>query len=347
MSEDRGIGGAGIEIMVERIAELRAVGGEERDALALWPERLYLARNSDGCVELFIEGARDSFGQGALGQSLEHGRYSDIRTGREFEAVVIRAASGEWWARPMAHVAYEAVQAMSRKPDIANDELLQIIAPYLKLVLERRLLSTEQQVGLTGEMIFLQELLTAASALGVAIQAVLDRWTGWDSASRDFKGGAVAVEVKTTGTELRQHWVHPMYQLLAATAEDERVFVFSVGLRVDRSRSYRLTTAVERIMERLPADASTVFLDLLARYAGVGLTMSQWRQYELEPGFLVTQAPALIRVDHLPDILRPEAFRADELPSRVTDLRYRVSLEGLPLATRLEREAVLRELLGA
>ena len=33
----------------------------------------------------------------------------------------------------------------------------------------------------------------------------------------------------------------------------------------------------------------------------VNLTMP----YELEPGFLVTQPPALIRVDHLSDILRP------------------------------------------
>ena len=56
--------------------------------------------------------------------------------------------------------------------------------------------------------------------------------------------------------------------------------------------------------------------------------------------------PALIRVDHLTDILRPEAFSDRKLPERVSDLRYRVDLTGLPVIGAPERACILDSLLG-
>jgi hypothetical protein len=334
-----------VEELVEKIAGLRRGPGDERDALTLSSQRLHLARNADDNIELFIEGSRDSFGQSAVGQALEFGRYREILDDREFQAILIRSGAGAAWVRPMAHLTYEAVQVLGQNPDITNEELLTSIGPYLKLVVERQLLSTEQQVGLMGELIFLQELLNAASALGVSSQTALTRWTGWDSASRDFKGGGIAVEAKTTGSPARHHWVHPMYQLLPESGTKEQVFVFSVGLRVDRSRSYRLTTAIDRILDLLVDEPKQLFLGRVRLYAGVGFDTAQWRQYELEPGFFLAQPPALYRVDHLQDILRPEVFRGEGPPARVIDLRYRVSLEGLPAVNQVERELVLRGLL--
>jgi len=335
-----------VETLAADILSLPTAVGDQRNALTLWSCRLHLARNSDDYVELFIEGPRESFAHSPIGRGLEFGSFREVRADREFPALVIRSGPGEVWTRPMAHVSYEALQAIARNPGISNEGLVEAIGPYLGLVIERQLLSTEQQLGLTGELIFLFEVLKAASALGISSQTALSRWTGWDSASRDFKGGAVAVEVKTTGSIARHHWVHPLYQLLSEPGTNEHVFVYSVGLRVDRSRSYRLTTAIERILECLPNDATRVFLHQLSQYVGVGFNMGLWHQYELEPGFYVAQPPTLYRVDQLADIIRPESFVQADVPARVLDLRYRVELEGLPGVSQQAREVLLRELLG-
>jgi Putative PD-(D/E)XK family member, (DUF4420) len=279
------------------------------------------------------------------GGGLEFGRFKEMRNAREFSALVIRSGPGIAWLRPMAHLTYEASQAIHQDPHITNEALLVAVDPFLRLVIGRQLLSTEHQMGLTGELIFLQELVNAANALGVSTRIALERWTGWDTASRDFKGGAVAVEVKATGGPSRQHWVHPMYQLLSNPGAGEKVYLCSIGLRVDRSRSYRLTTAIERIRESLAVDCHEQFTERLCRYGGSGFDMAHWRQYELEPGFLGTQPLALFRVDECKDILRPESFVGGLPPARVADVRYRLSLEGLPPLNQSQREAVLHELI--
>ena len=334
-----------VEELASAIEALSRTPGEDRDAQTLWSERLHVGRNADDCIELFIEGTLESFAQSAVGHGLEFGRFKERRNAREFTALVIRSGPGVGWVRPMAHLAYEAVQAVHRDPQVTNEALLRSLSPFLRLAIARELLSTEHQVGLTGELIFLQELLNAASALGVSSRTALSRWTGWSAASRDFKGEGIAVEVKATGGPSRQHWVHPMYQLLPEPSSGEKVFVCSIGLRVDRSRPYRLTTAIKRILERLPDESHEQFMEQLGQYGGKGFEVAQWRQYELEPGFLVTQAPALFRVDELGDILRPESFSDGKPPGRAVDMRYLLSLEGLPAVSQVQREVLLRGLL--
>ena len=336
-----------VEALVERIHGLAHSKGEERDALTLWPKRLHLARNAEDQVELFIEGPVESFGRGALGNGLEHGKFQEVRDRRKFPALVVRGGAGVPWARPMAHIGYEALRTIRSNPDVSNEDVLEAIGPYLALALRAEVLSVEHQLGLTGELIFLRELLAEAKGSGMSALTAIACWAGWDSATRDFCGTGVAVEVKTTGGEARHHWVHPPYQLLPTPGSGERVFVFSVGLKVDRSRAYKLTTAVERVAEFLSGEAEQAFWERIAQYGGVGFDRNQWRRYELEPGFLATQSPTLYRVDQLEEILRPEAFVGRTLPARVLDLSYRVNLEGLPSIPVGEREALIRALLGS
>jgi hypothetical protein len=334
-----------VEGLATLISALRKTAGEERDAVTLIPGRLHTARNAADCIELFIEGERDSFAQSAIGKGLEAGYYTERQSGRVFPAVVVRSGPGVVWARPMAHLIYEGLQVLRVNPEATNEELLGAIAPYLALVVERSILPIEHQLGLTGELIFLLELINGASALGLSSRRAIDRWTGWDSASRDFKGGAIAVEVKTTAGVTRQHWVHPMYQFLSEEQSDERVFVYSVGLRVDRSRDYKLTTAVERVLESLPTDLHGLFQERIEQYLGTGFSFAQWREYTLEPGFLVSLAPSLYRVDHLIEILRPQSFVGGSPPARALDLRYLATLDGLQPVNQTDREAIVAELL--
>ena len=335
-----------LEAIVTAIASLKPAERETRDALTLWPERLHLALGPSDRLELFIEGDRSSFGQGATGQALEFGSYRDINRTREFVAVLVRARAGESSVRPMAHLAYEALQCVRADPEVTNEALLHRLGPYFPLVVDREILTTDQQIGLTAELMFLQDLLNATSRLGITAEVALDCWTGWESASRDFKGGEVAVEVKASRSDRRLHWVHPMYQLLPAEGEAEGIYVFSVGIQVDRSRSFRFLTMFDRVLESLPASSRPKFLDRIGQYVGVGFEEAQRRQYELEPGFLVSQPPRLFRVDHVDDILQPGSFVGGQPPRRVHDLRYRVSLDGLPATSATERNGVLEALLA-
>ena len=139
--------------------------------------------------------------------------------------------------------------------------------------------------------------------------------------------------------------MHPLCQLLPEPGGVEKVYVYSVGLKVDRSHLFKLTTAVDRVLESLDELTRPAFVDILGRYLGIGLELSQRAQYELEPGFIVTLAPSLFRVDDRSDILRPESFVGETVPQRVVDIRYQVSLESLSALSQVEREQLLSQLL--
>ena len=340
---DRGSLETDLESVTAAIHELEDARGESRSALTLYPKRLHVARGPERHIELFVEGDRESFGQVVVGHALEFGTYRELRGDREFTAVVVRAGSDDAWIRPMAHIAYEAHHFLVSDPAASNERLLNHLAPYLEIVNDRDILSIDQQTGLAAELLFLESVLNAAEELGSSPEAALSSWTGWDSSSRDFKGAGIAVEVKASKGSKRVHWVHPMYQLLADPAGDaEEVYVSSVGLRTDRSRPFKLLTVVDRLLQRLSGVAADSLARNLASYGGHGFSLSQRRQYELEPGFLVTLSPKLYRVDSLCDILRPESFQGGAPPDRVGSIRYRVNLEGVPPATASERRRVMQ-----
>lgn len=343
MTEKRDALGPDLESLTKAIQGLEDANGETRDALTLSPDRLHLARGPKRRIELFIEGDRDSFGQGAVGHALEFGTFRELRGRREFSAVVVRAGPDDVWIRPISHIAYEAQHYLLTHPVASNEQLLSYLTPYLEIVSDRDILSINQQTGLAAELLFLESLLNAAEGLGATAEAAVSSWTGWDSASRDFKSAGVAVEVKASRSSKRVHWVHPMYQLLAdPEGEPEEVYVSSVGLQTDRSRSFKLLTLIDRVLDRLSGVAADILVKNLAAYGGQqGFNLSQRRQYELEPGFLVTLVPTLYRVDSLRDILRPESFEGGTPPDRVSDIRYRVNLEGVPPTSDMERRRVL------
>ena len=336
--------GSDVESLTTAIQELEDAKGEIRDALTLFAARLHIARGPRRRIELFIEGNRESFGQVVVGQALEFGAYREARRNREFSAVVVRAGSDDVWIRPMAHIAYEARYFLEGHPTASNEHLLNHLVPYLEIICDRDILSIDQQTGLAAELLFLESVLNAAEGLGGTPEAAVASWTGWDSASRDFKGAGIAVEVKASRGSKRVHWVRPMYQLLADPAGGpEEVYVSSVGLQTDRSRSFKLLTVVDRVLKRVSGVAADTLTKNLAVYGGrQGFNLAHRRQYELEPGFLVTLPATLYRVDTLRDILRPESFEGSAPPDRVSDIRYRVNLEGVPPTSGIERRRVLR-----
>jgi hypothetical protein len=334
-----------LEDLVTTIFELSPTDSDARNAVTLWQNRLHISRSRDGDLELFVEGDRPSFGNSILGRALEFGRFRDAIQNREFDAVLISAGGEERWIRPVAHIAYEAVQLVREDPNITNERLFELIAIYLGLISEKELMSVEQQGGLIGELLFLQELLTTATSRGLPTSRVLNAWKGWDSASRDFAHDEVAVEVKTSATGSRQHWIQPIEQLLG-TSSGERVYLLSIGIVRDRSRSLTLISMINRVTELLDPAGTNVLEHYLEGYCGIGYTSAQIGYYSLEPGFRITAPASLFRVDNLSDIMRPEVFVLGQQPARVVEIGYRLSLDGLSPLTAEERNTVVNHLIS-
>ena len=337
-----------IESLAREISRLEPCSGESRQAYTVAKARIHLARGPRDTIELFVEGDRASFGLAAVGHSLEWGTFYDLKGSRNFPALVVRTQDGDSAVRLMAHLAYEAARLVEHNPHVTNSELLEQLTPFISLVIQRSILSVQYQMGLTSELMLLLELLNFAERQDPPLdqRLALAAWKGWDSASRDFSGIGVAVEVKATSHDSRRHSVHPMRQLLPDPSRpDERVYIYSVGLRPDRSNSFRVLTAFDRVFARLDSDAQHEFAEKLGRYGGFGFHIELRSHYELDPGFSLVHAAALFRVDNVPDILRPESFVGGAPPSRAKRIRYDLLLEGLRPAPPQERDTVFRQLL--
>lgn len=337
-----------IESLALEVSQLESWDGSGRHALTIARERLHLARGPNDCIELFIEGPRASFGYTAIGKCLEWGEFHDRNARRQFSALVIRALDSATAVRLMAHVAYEALQLLAGKSEITNSDLLSRLQPFVSLVIDRSILTIESQMGLVGELMLINELLNFADAHVPRIDptVVLSTWKGWDLAGRDFLGGKVAIEVKTTARTARQHTINAMSQLLSDVSRtDERVYVYSVGLRPDRSSSFRLMAAFDRVLVRLDGSARNQFVECSRKYGSLGLDSALRGYYDLEPGFVITHSPAIFQTDNSNEILRPNSFVGGVPPNRVSRIRYDFALEGLAAATEAERSEVYAELL--
>jgi hypothetical protein len=339
---------AAIETLFAQLEGLQQSTGEERLATRIATGRLYVARSGD-FLELFIEGSRESFGQMRGARYVSWGEFRDLDSGRLVPALVLKVKHGVTGARLLAHVTYELASALERDPEITNVTLLQIVGPFLSLLLEASVLSTEEQMGLMGELLFLQELLNFGLSQRPAVPAamVLECWHGWQPAGRDYSGPGIAIECKATAADVRVHALTGMYQVLPdINAAEERVYVFSTGLRQDPSSPFRLIEQVERIEAALPPTEHSSFRNRLRQYAGRGFDLALREHYLLCAGFRQTIAGALFRTDTLDGVLRLSSFIGGAPPSRALRISYDLSLEGAIRVGREERGSVLRGLLN-
>lgn len=182
------------------------------------------------------------------------------------------------------------------------------------------LLTPERQLGLLGELWLLDRLI---SVHGVA---ALDAWTGPKGEAHDFRIGKQEFEVKTTSGEHRTHIISSDSQLIASPGHD--LYVLSLQFAAGGPSGRSLRDVAEALGSRLAALhvasrfehtlESTFQLSFsnLAHYTG------RW-QLRSRP-YLVPVFESFPRITHA-DVLslpRPEM-------ERVSDLRYRLDMEGL------------------
>ncbi|MHB1510431.1 MAG: PD-(D/E)XK motif protein [Acidimicrobiales bacterium] len=202
----------------------------------------------------------------------------------------------------------------------ANEAVNECVAGWTDLLRQATLLSPERQLGLIGELWLLSRLV---ARLGPA--EALAAWTGPSQAAHDFRFGRFEVEVKTTRGERRVHVISGDTQLLASLGC--KLYMLSLQFTAagaDAGES--LASRVAAIRGQLTERPFVQLFDALL-LASYGLDPSDLAHYSST--VKLRTPPYLVPVDaDFPRLVLADLVGGDTL-ARVSDLRYRVDVEGL------------------
>lgn len=202
----------------------------------------------------------------------------------------------------------------------ANTAINECVARWQDLLAQAAVLSPERQLGLVGELWLLHHLIGRLGA-----DRALAAWTGPTGAAHDFRFGAEEIEVKTTSGEHRVHMISSDTQLLPSAGC--RLHLLSLQFTIagsDQGRS--LGGWVDVIRHRLArSNLARAFEGLLT--TTYGLDPSDLSRYDAHlklrtPAYVVPIDEGFPRIV-LGDMLDVNAAR------RISDVRYRVDVEGL------------------
>lgn len=182
------------------------------------------------------------------------------------------------------------------------NSILGIVEEWQTLLTPRGTLSPEQELGLWGELWFIDQ--------SNDVTRLIEAWRGPEGDSVDFFMSGKSTEIKTSRVR-RQHHVSQS-QVETPVGQHEAWFL-SVWVKVDPSASLTVPKLVERILKRAGDRAGA-----LKKLAQAGFSPSDKGNFTA--GFLVMSEPEWYPADSVP--------RVRSFDSGVTDLRYRINLDG-------------------
>lgn len=219
----------------ERLTVRRALAGRHPDVLIA----LDAAKRRHVLVEL---------PEGELGELAERTSRGiavqtvELRPGGEavkrFIEVVCLDAQGH---AALDTIAVELIDALEAGASIGRVRLVQnVLAKWRRFWsgIAQGVLSKEEQLGLFGELWFLNRWL--APAVGVA--AAVTMWRGPAGARNDFEAPGLAIEVKTTGRVDGAHVIHGLDQLLEPPGG--KLMLFNLLVRDEASGTENLPAQV-------------------------------------------------------------------------------------------------------
>ncbi|MCX6132980.1 MAG: PD-(D/E)XK motif protein [Ignavibacteriales bacterium] len=223
--------------------------------------------------------------------------------------------------RQFYHFAVAVTEKMLSGEVSALDAVTAELQCFAELLAERLVLGVERQIGLLGELLFL-ERLTASKGI-----QMLDCWVGPDAEPHDFRVDTREFEVKTTVAPKRVHIIHGAEQLVAS--KDCSLFLLSVILGPPGdSSSFSLAGKVRDVERLFTANAARKkrFFEKLEK---AGLRKTDLAHYGRKYSF--RRALAIIPVDNkFPALTRPVIQKAiGSLSQRIESMQYAVNLEGL------------------
>jgi hypothetical protein len=189
------------------------------------------------------------------------------------------------------------------------------VAHLRDLTMARSPLPLEREIGLLGELLFLEYCITVLGA-----QAAVDAWHGPLAEEHDFAIGSVHVEVKSTASDRRVHVIHGLDQLEPLAGVP--LVLLSMQLTRSSPESGRTLPAVIAAV-RTHAGARRGALD-------VKLAMLGWDDFDADlhdTPWAVRSAPLAYAVDEdFPAITSDRLGGAVPHLGQISDVSYRVDL---------------------
>ncbi|MEU4253370.1 PD-(D/E)XK motif protein [Amycolatopsis sp. NPDC026612] len=221
---------------------------------------------------------------------------------------------------PLLCAIIDRLQLRHMRADAAVAETLRVLGRLLQRL---ESLGIEEEIGLFGELLVLRALI---GPLGAA--AAVDAWCGPDAEEHDFALDDFDLEVKTTHSERRAHWISSWTQL---TERPERP-LWLASLQLTRSGPTAGRTLSESIEDARTAVGPGAPLDTLEQKLGC----AGWRSAMapvMRTRWLLRTRPTIYRIDTgFPRLTRSAVDPGVADVRLITDLRYRIDLTDLPPA---------------
>jgi hypothetical protein len=199
------------------------------------------------------------------------------------------------------------------------------IKRWNELLIKRELLTEEQQIGLQGELIFLGAILQKEGPKAIT------SWTGRNESKperHDFRIKNAEIEIKTTKSLRRIHYIHGLNQLQPS----EGYLLFLLSFKFE-SAGYENGTSlfdeVEKIKKILKeSDNEIIEFEQKLKSSGYYEVDSPYYQRK----FIFSDPPIFIEVnDKFPKITKNilSDFIPNDLLNRIDNVTYCVDVEGL------------------
>jgi hypothetical protein len=205
----------------------------------------------------------------------------------------------------------------------ANAAVNECVARWQDLLRQVVLLSPERQLGLIGELWLFGHIVVRLGPAGA-----LAAWTGPTRAAHDFRFGCYEIEVKSTRGERRQHLISSETQLVASQGCD--LYLLSLQFAAaGAGEGMSLASQVIAVRELLEEQPLVRTFDALLA-AAYGLDPFDLGQYSAK--VKLRTAPYLVPIGAgFPRLVLADAAEVSAI-ARISDVRYRVDVEGLGFA---------------
>ena len=232
-----------------------------------------------------------------------------------------RSLSIEWVSTPVE--AYLFACAVTDRVQLSGESLAKAADVVLRgmrdLLRRDDSLSRDAEIGLVGELVVLISLMAQISA-----NDAIDAWLGVYGEEHDFCTSSGDLEVKTTTSEERTHWIASATQLLPVPGRSLRLTSIQITPKNGKG-ALTLPELTELAIERAEGQGSAVEnkLELIGyRRSDQDLYRTSWALRSPVLEYLVT--------DDFPRLTSVELAKIGPSTSLISELSYRVHLASLP-----------------
>jgi hypothetical protein len=205
--------------------------------------------------------------------------------------------------------------------DLPVEQAVQdVLARYHVLLQTIGRLTPEGETGLFGELLVLHHLIASVGAAHA-----LASWVGPAGGEHDFVLQKEDIEVKTTTSEQRRHWIGGLTQLVATGSRALWLLSIQVTSAGDSADGLTLPDLEDKVRAQLPQGARAEFGQ---RVVDVGYDIASANLYTRR--FTLRTLPRALLVDEDFPRLTPQMLqRAKVATERLPEVNYVVDLTGM------------------